>query len=1183
MKYVEAYCNISGDENRDYLNHTEIEYNFDLALSESDKNGYITNITIFDTNYEFEDLIIDDIDADGDNDIVFGYSGGYVQVYENLGNGSFNPDWDKGIPDKIKNPLLPNLFTRQIKVGDINNDGYLDICTAMRAGSWDGQFSYALYYNWLSLGNGTWIDYSNDFPIGERVLYIDIADIDNDGDLDYGILTDSNGYIYENLDGHDWEVRSFPNFNSQISDFIFNDIDLDGYIDILTIETNYFPTNETWISKVNISFGKGNFLWYNTNQFTSINKTYERPYIDDFDKDGDKDLIFLSHSYVYYSENVIFHRRNMSFTKTPTTTHFRSGYLTQFAWTMKDGYKICNNTKNIEFNLSISYTGPEGPFFHLKNVKGRWWTDVIIPDISSNDVYFRINYSSYSALSGPYTIHGSDGLCSFVEMTDPGYGSYLMEGENVNVTFRTSENLPSGTYPVYLVNGGNRTLLGSYRFTSNLNNSVSLKIPWGTNSSYCHFEVTIDWHGHRRDIDTASRFNVVLMVSVPDRYGNIVHTVPAGYKTGISVPVLSLNGSDISSSCGYEILNLSAGISVKVLGDGTVNVTCPDVGDYFFRLRASRYSWSVEDNITLRSVPPLDSVLLTTQDNDPRVGKPMDVLVRGLDPGGGVISLDGSCVEWIIEGDCEYSSIAGGVRIVPLSAGIIRVRAVVDVGLGPVEGRLDVSVGSTLTGIRFISLRDEMMNGTSQTVEIAPLTYNHGEIDGYDVEWTLGSNGAMYSVSRDSIEITATGEGPLDVSVRIIYHNESVHVSRVIDVLPAPGDVRLDRSMVVEVGNTSEYTIEIQASSGGPYTGAYEMGFVVKDPSMATASISENVLMVHGEREGKTEIILNLSTDEGVFVKRSFPVEVRSTPVSIHVVSIPDTVQVGDVVEFDVSITNHQGDIVDGFEMDIVSANCDVRVVNDTHVTLIPLHPGRDDIVLKVSKYDTVIDYSFALDIVPNAVELAIHADRAEIPVGVEFAVSVTLLDNEGERIDWTEYHIDTPESIGVMRDEGGSFILNISDAGSYDIRIWVDYHGEILERSLKLTAYEPSVLSDVLIRKNGDLVEVLCIDQFGENITDRCSIRWIGEFDIVEPFKVIGRSGTLSVNVTYNGTSMERKIKFGSGEDVHGGLNPLLLIIPLSVLLLSVSSVLFYLFVLKRRGNDTSLDPGFGDEPTEN
>jgi len=104
MKYVEAYCNISGDENRDYLNHTEIEYNFDLALSESDKNGYITNITIFDTNYEFEDLIIDDIDADGDNDIVFGYSGGYVQVYENLGNGSFNPDWDKGIPDKIKNP-----------------------------------------------------------------------------------------------------------------------------------------------------------------------------------------------------------------------------------------------------------------------------------------------------------------------------------------------------------------------------------------------------------------------------------------------------------------------------------------------------------------------------------------------------------------------------------------------------------------------------------------------------------------------------------------------------------------------------------------------------------------------------------------------------------------------------------------------------------------------------------------------------------------------------------------------------------------------------------------------------------------------------------------------------------------------------------------------------------------------
>jgi hypothetical protein len=370
LQYIEAYANLSGDNTPDFLHHLKIDHNNDLALSEMRANGTIVKTTTYDTNYAFSNLLIDDIDCDHDYDIIFGYRSAYVQVYENLGNGVYNVDWDNGIPDKLKDPTLPNMDTLQVKVGDLNCDGLPDICTAMKSGGGYGTPAGARYFFWLNNGNGSWTDSSKEFPRGREILNIDLADIDNDGDLDYGILGQDEGWIYENIDGKKWNIRPFPNFHPQMNFFTFKDIDLDGNVDVFT--TDFILKGDISYNELNISFGGGDFTWNNINQLKVINNSYRQPVFEDFDRDGDLDIVMKGGSNdALFWENNISIKPNMSFIKTPSSTHFRSGYLTEFSWTMKDAYKICNRTQDLEFNLSISDTGPTGPFFHMKTVKGQ--------------------------------------------------------------------------------------------------------------------------------------------------------------------------------------------------------------------------------------------------------------------------------------------------------------------------------------------------------------------------------------------------------------------------------------------------------------------------------------------------------------------------------------------------------------------------------------------------------------------------------------------------------------------------------------------------------------------------------------------------------------------------------------------------------------------------------------------
>ena len=82
---------------------------------------------------------------------------------------------------------------------------------------------------------------------------------------------------------------------------------------------------------------------------------------------------------------------------------------------------------------------------------------------------------------------------------------------------------------------------------------------------------------------------------------------------------------------------------------------------------------------------------------------------------------------------------------------------------------------------------------------------------------------------------------------------------------------------------------------------------------------------------------------------------------------------------------------------------------------------------------------------------LKIYIGEFEIIIGDDFTISVELLDINGNKIEWNEFHIETSAGINIVSEEG-DFILNSSRRGEFEIDIWTDYFGNRIENSINVT-----------------------------------------------------------------------------------------------------------------------------------
>lgn len=126
--------------------------------------GTLTQTQFLTATDGYFSMDIADFDRDGDMDVVGGPYSQALKTFINNGAGVLADGWSG-----------PALSIAAVKAGDLDGDGYVDIAAAVQSG---GPVSF-----YRNLGNGSFTQRWTT-PDNHVVRYLDLADLDNDGDLD---------------------------------------------------------------------------------------------------------------------------------------------------------------------------------------------------------------------------------------------------------------------------------------------------------------------------------------------------------------------------------------------------------------------------------------------------------------------------------------------------------------------------------------------------------------------------------------------------------------------------------------------------------------------------------------------------------------------------------------------------------------------------------------------------------------------------------------------------------------------------------------------------------------------------------------------------------------------------------------------------------------------------------------
>ncbi len=254
----------------------------------------------------FRAAVADTVDSDGDFDLLIledikGYSSSRIRFLENDGSGTFQGD---SIIFDDSN------YIRTLQIGDMDNDGDLDVLTAPWYGT--GSFKYEFLVN-----TGTGFSratlprsfYHQTYSTNSDVVRL--GDFDGDGDMDILTMPDSyfganyyNASYYEAFEvflndgsggfGTSVVTRFDINLNIWYSDSFFHDIkiadvDNDGDLDVIVGLDIDHPNNDR--VGVSLNNGSGSFGPINA---VVVNGSLNGFSVANFDDDADLELLVQS-------------------------------------------------------------------------------------------------------------------------------------------------------------------------------------------------------------------------------------------------------------------------------------------------------------------------------------------------------------------------------------------------------------------------------------------------------------------------------------------------------------------------------------------------------------------------------------------------------------------------------------------------------------------------------------------------------------------------------------------------------------------------------------------------------------------------------------------------------------------------------------------------------------------------
>ncbi|MDC6363757.1 MULTISPECIES: FG-GAP repeat domain-containing protein [Flavobacteriaceae] len=234
--------------------------------------------------HDTEDVALEDFDKDGDLDIIFVTEDDKVnEYYLNDGRGYFIDNTDKFPTEGVSNSVL---------AGDFDSDGWLEIIVGN-----NGQNIY------LDNNEEGFMDKTEKYlPMVEDITQdMQSIDFDNDGDLDVIVANEKeNRFLLNDGKGAFKDVTSVYFEDGVLADetreATFADVDNDGDFDIYFANVYMFQQLEP-IQRLLINPGNGDKFSDETEKRLGFTK--ELSILDgtfaDLDKDGDQDLLLLTH------------------------------------------------------------------------------------------------------------------------------------------------------------------------------------------------------------------------------------------------------------------------------------------------------------------------------------------------------------------------------------------------------------------------------------------------------------------------------------------------------------------------------------------------------------------------------------------------------------------------------------------------------------------------------------------------------------------------------------------------------------------------------------------------------------------------------------------------------------------------------------------------------------------------